>query len=86
MQGAYWLEMQGKKPSAIHAVNYKQPDVVLINNTANMTNEKAAWTVSLARCSPAHSEAHFRKWISAKTLQATKAERNVVPATVPTQI
>lgn len=72
---------------ATHLVNYKRAQVVLINNTTNISDEQGGVVpIAALHIQKLISWMLIPKWIPAKTLQGTKAECDTVPATVPTPI
>lgn len=69
---------------AARSLNYKRAQVVLINNTANMSDEPGrALAVTSPHVWKLLSWMLILKWTPAKTLQGTEAECDTVPATVP---
>lgn len=76
---------------AMPSLNYKRAQVVLINNTAKMSDEHGCAAATTGPRAALHVQRLLSwmlilKWTPAKTLQGTKAECDTVPATVPTRI
>lgn len=76
---------------AVRSLNYKRAQVVLINNTANMSDEQGCAAAITRPRAALHipkllSWMLILKWTPARTLQGTKAECDTVPATVPARI
>lgn len=75
----------------MRSLNYKKAQVVLINNRANMSDEQGRGSLSQAPRAALHIQKLISwmlilKWTPAKMLQGTKAEWDMVPATVPARI